>query len=42
MLETLRDKFYVRVETLRVLLVFCTVLFWYTQQLHFQHTLRLT
>jgi hypothetical protein len=25
---------------LRLLLVFCTVPFWYTQQLYFQHTLR--
>jgi hypothetical protein len=36
--ETLRDKFYVRRETLRPLLVFCTGPFWYTQPLYFQHT----
>jgi hypothetical protein len=32
---------YVRRENLRLLLVFCTGPFWYTQQLSFQHTLRL-
>jgi hypothetical protein len=37
--ETLGNKLYVRRETL--LFDICTVLFWYTQQLYFQHTLRL-
>jgi hypothetical protein len=39
--ETLGNNFYVRRETLRLLLVFCTGPFWYTQQLYFQHALRL-
>jgi hypothetical protein len=39
--ETLGNKFYVRRKTLRLLLVFCTGPFWYTQQLYFQHKLRL-
>jgi hypothetical protein len=39
--ETLGNKFYMRREPLRSLLVFCTGPFWYTQQLYFQHTLRL-
>jgi hypothetical protein len=39
--ETLENKFYVERETLRLLIVFSRVLFWYTQQLYFQHTLLL-
>jgi hypothetical protein len=35
------NNIYVRRETLRLLLVFCTGPFWCTQQLYFQHTLRL-
>jgi hypothetical protein len=39
--KTLGNKFYVRTETLRLLLVFCKGPFWYTQQFYFQHTFRL-
>jgi hypothetical protein len=39
--ETLRDKFDVRVETLRVLLVICSGPFWYTQQLYYDSRFRL-
>jgi hypothetical protein len=39
--ETLGNKFYLSRETLRLSLSLCTGTFWYTQQLYFQHTLRL-
>jgi hypothetical protein len=38
--ETLRNKFYVRRETLHLFPVFCASPFWYTQQLYFQNILR--
>jgi hypothetical protein len=39
--KTLGNNIYVRRETLRLLIVFCTGPFWYTQQLYFHYTLRL-
>jgi hypothetical protein len=39
--ETVGNNIYVRRETLRLLLVFCTGPFWYTQQLYFDSRLRL-
>jgi hypothetical protein len=39
--KTIGNKFYVRKTKLRLLQVLCTGPFWYTQQLYFQHKLRL-